>query len=324
MSDPLLGYLLASGALLLFTASILITKAASSRLDLGLGFLIATSTNVVFSALALLVQMQLRTDALQWNLPAFFMFAAAGGFSTYLGRWFFYESVVRFGPAKASIFQISSPLFTATIAWLLLDERLTPLVVLGMVMTIAGLILVSSKPGVFSRRGPIAAMAPDGEPAPAVADVKKSSTMQRLMQSVLLLGMGSSLAYAIGNVLRGSAVRNWNEPVLGALIGAACGLALQVAFSADKGAIVSRVRAASRGGMALFATIGVTTITAQMCAIAAMRYIPLSVATLVTLCTPILVFPLSHLLFKNQDKITSLTLAGSGLTLLGIFIIVMR
>jgi drug/metabolite transporter (DMT)-like permease len=321
MSDTYLGYLLSGWALLLFTASILLTKAASARLDLGLGFLIATSTNVVFSALAFGVHMQLRTDYLQWNLSAFLMFAAAGGFSTYLGRWFFYESVVRFGPAKASIFQISSPLFTATIAWLLLGERLTPLVVLGMVMTIAGLILVSSKPGVFSRRGATAAMAPDGEPAPAVAN---SSTMQRLMQSVLLLGLGSSLAYAIGNVLRGSAVRSWNEPVLGALIGAACGLALQVAFSAGKGAMVSRLRAASRGGMALFVTIGVTTIAAQMCAIAAMRYIPLSVATLVTLCTPILVFPLSHLLFKNQDKVTALTLAGSGLTLLGIAIIVMR
>jgi drug/metabolite transporter (DMT)-like permease len=88
--------------------------------------------------------------------------------------------------------------------------------------------------------------------------------------------------------------------------------------------MASRVREAKRGGMALFATIGVTTITAQMCAIAAMRYIPLSVAALVTLCTPILVFPLSHLLFKNQDKVTALTLAGSGLTLLGIAIIVMR
>jgi len=324
MSDTYLGYLLASGALLLFTASILITKAASSRLDLGLGFLVATSTNVVFSALALLVQSQLRSDSLQWNLPAFCMFAAAGGFSTYLGRWFFYESVVRFGPAKASIFQISSPLFTAMMAWLLLGERLTLLVALGMVMTIAGLILVSCKPDVFSRRSSAAAVAADGEPAPASVKLENSRAMQRLMQSVLILGMGSSLAYAIGNVLRGSAVRSWNEPVLGALIGATCGLVLQLAFSADKSGIASRLRAASRSGLALFSTIGVTTIAAQMCAIGAMRYIPLSVATLVTLCTPILVFPLSHLLFKNQDRITAITLAGSGLTLLGIAIIVMR
>jgi len=324
MSDTYLGYLLSSGALLLFTSSILITKVASSRLDLALGFLVATSTNVVFSALALLVQLQLRSDSLQWNVPAFLMFAAAGGFSTYLGRWFFYESVVRFGPAKASIFQISSPLFTAMMAWLLLGERLTLIVALGMVMTIAGLMLVSCKPDVFSRRSSAAAVAADGEPAPVAIKLEKSPAMQRLMQSVLVLGMGSSLAYAIGNVLRGSAVRSWNEPVLGALIGAACGLVLQLAFSAGKRGIVSRLRAASRGGVALFATIGVTTIAAQMCAIGAMRYIPLSVATLVTLCTPILVFPLSHLLFKNQDRITAITLAGSALTLLGIAIIVMR
>jgi hypothetical protein len=34
--------------------------------------------------------------------------------------------------------------------------------------------------------------------------------LERLLQPVLLLGLGSSLAYAIGNVLRGTAVRSWN------------------------------------------------------------------------------------------------------------------
>ena len=58
--------------------------------------------------------------------------------------------------------------------------------------------------------------------------------------------------------------------------------------------------------------------------IASMRYIPLSVATVVTLCTPILVFPLSYWLFKKEDEITAATLLGSVLTLLGIFIIVLR
>jgi drug/metabolite transporter (DMT)-like permease len=94
------------------------------------------------------------------------MFAAAGGFSTYLGRWFFYESVVRFGPAKASIFQISSPLFTAMMAWLLLGERLTLLVALGMVMTIAGLMLVSSKPDFFSGAARSPRWRPTASPRP--------------------------------------------------------------------------------------------------------------------------------------------------------------
>lgn len=316
MSDTFLGYLLATGALLLFTTSTLVTKAASSRINLGLGFLIATSTNVVFSALALAIQLALRSRGLEWNMQAFWFFAVAGGFGTYLGRWFFYESVVRFGPAKASIFQISSPLFTALMAWIALGERLTPLVAFAMAMTLGGLMLVSSKPGSFLR----------GKAAPSPAQVQpvKASVQERLLQSVLILGLGSSLAYAIGNVLRGVAVRAWNEPVVGGLVGSVFGLALHVIFTPEKQEILSRLRAASGRGIWLYVFIGVCTISAQIFTIGAMRYIPLSLATLITLCTPLLVFPLSHWLFKNQGDITATVLVGSALALLGIFIIVMR
>lgn len=319
MSETVIGYLLAIAALLLFTTAIFSTKVASSRIDLGLGFLIATATNVVFSALALAVQLLVRERGVDWNWPAFWLFALAGGFSTYLGRWFFYESVVRFGASKASVFQISSPLFTALMAWLLLGERLTLLVVLGMVMTMGGLVLVSHKPGAFARR-PV-------DDAPVVQDLPvaaKPSLHQRLMQSFLLLGLGSSLAYAIGNILRGSAVRSWNEPVLGALAGALCGLVLHLAFSSGKRGMLTNFHTVSRSGAWLYALVGVTTISAQMCMIASMRYIPLSVATLVTLCTPLLIFPINHWFFKNEDDVTAITVAGGVLTLLGIAIIVMR
>lgn len=321
MSDTFWGYLLAVCALLLFTTAIVVTKVASSRIDLTLGFLIAASVNVLFSGLVFVVQLGLRADTLEWNASAFWLFAGAGVFSTYLGRWFFYESVVRFGPAKASIFQVSSPLFTALMAWLLLGERLTPVVALGMLMTVSGLMLVSYKPGYFARR-------PSGAAGVAVDDASlpeaRSSSVPLLLQSAMVLGVGSSLAYAIGNVLRGSAVRGWNEPVLGALVGAAFGLLLTVVFSADKRGLPGRLRSARRSGVWLYALIGVCTISAQVFMIASMRYIPLSVATVVTLCTPILVFPLSYLLFKNRDDITVNTLLGSGLTLLGIFLIVTR
>lgn len=314
MSESLLGYLLSTAALLLFTTAILATKLASSRLSLGLGFLVATATNVGFAALALVVQFALRTGGWGWNTQAFWLFAAAGAFATYLGRWFFYESVVRFGPAKASIFQVSSPLFTALMAWLFLDERLTPWVAGGMALTVAGLMLVSCKPGFFSRRPTRTAQAI----VPAV------SLHQRLLQSVLLLGTGSSLAYAIGNVLRGSAVRLWNEPILGAWLGALSGLALHLAFSSGKRELIARLQEANRSGLWLYGLIGIATISAQMCTIGAMRYLPLSVVTLVTLCTPLLVFPLSYWLFKQREEITPMLLVGGTLTLLGIFIIVLR
>lgn len=321
MSDALVGYLLSAGALLLFTTSTLVTKAASSRIPLGLGFLIATVVNVGFSALAFAVQLAVQGRSVQWNAQAFWLFVLAGAFSTYLGRWFFYESVIRFGPARASIFQVSSPLFAALMAWLLLGERLTLLVAGGMAMAIGGLVLVSYKPGFFSRRQAVVNTVSSPGSSPMTI---KPTVHERLLQSALLLGLGSSLAYAIGNVLRGAAVRDWNEPILGALAGAVCGLVLHLAFSPGKRELVARLRAASGSGAWLYALIGVCTISAQICVISSMRYIPLAIATLVTLCTPLLVFPLSHLLFKDQEEITAATLLGSALTLLGIFIIVMR
>ena len=313
MSDAFFGYFLAVAALVLFSVGILVTKVASSRISLSLGFLIAVTSNVLFSALAFGVQLVLHPAGVQWNGRGFMLFALAGAFSTYLGRWFFYEAVVRFGPSRASVFQVSSPLFTAVIAWLLLGEHLTAFLVTGMLLTIGGLMLVSYKPGAFAAS------------AASAAKEKKSRTLhERLLQSVLVLGLGSSLAYAIGNVMRGSGVRIWNEPVLGALVGALFGLVLHVAFSSGKREMLASLGKANRSGAMLYALMGVTTISAQMCTIGAMRYIPLSIATLITLCTPVLVFPLSHLLFKNSENITRTTLIGCALTLLGIFMIVLR
>lgn len=333
MSDAALGYLLAVAALLMFGSGILVTKFAASRISLDLGFLIATATNVAFAALALLAQIVVQPAALTWNANAFWLFAAAGGFSTYLGRWFFYEAVVRFGPAKASVFQVSSPLFTALIAWLWLGEYLSLMVAAGMVMAIAGLMLVSYKPrgqaAAEAQQHPVAdiARAPVSlSNLTAVPTTTSTSTpmRERLLQSVLLLGLGSSFAYAIGNVLRGAAVRSWNEPVVGALVGAVLGLALHLAFSADKKGLVNRLQRANRQGIWLYALMGVCTISGQMCLIGAMRFIPVSVATLMTLCTPLLVFPLSHLLFKNSGDVTRNTVLGGALALAGIAIIVLR
>jgi drug/metabolite transporter (DMT)-like permease len=311
MSDAFLGYALASSALLFFTAAILGTKAASNRMDLSLGFLIATFANVVFAGAALGVQLLVQAGSLDFNARAFWYFAAAGFFSTYLGRWFFYESVVRFGAAKASIFQVSSPVFTALIAWAVLGESLPPLVLGAMLLAVVGLVVVAAKPGALAAKTP-----PLAQPGP--------STAQRLLGSVLILGAGSSLAYAVGNVLRGAAVRSWNEPIVGALVGAVTGLLLYLIFTPNKSQLVARMRAADKRGVWLYALIGVFTIAGQTSTIAAMRYIPLSIATLVTLCTPLLVFPLSQWLLKGGEPITRNTLIGSAMAFAGIVIIVLR
>ena len=305
------GYILSAVALVCFSAAVLATKAASKRANLELGFFVALFVNVVFASCALGIDLVFRGSGLAWNFNAFWLFAASGVFATYLGRWFFYESVVRFGPAKASIFQVSSPLFTGLIAWLLLGERLTVLVGTGMLMAIGGLLLIAYKPGFFSARN---------------IDVGggQASFSARILQSVFLLGIISSAAYAIGNVLRGAAVRSWPEPIAGALTGALAGLILHYAFSAGKGSLMARLKASEQRGLWLYALVGAANISGQITSIAAMRYIPLSVAALVGLCTPLLVFPMSRWLFKNQEPLTAYVAAGSLLTLVGVAIVILR
>ena len=121
-------------------------KKASVSVPLSLGFLVATAVNVIFSAIAFISQLFLTQNTLGWSGVAFAYFTAAGVLSTYFGRWFFYESVVLLGPAKASVFQVSNPLFTALTAWLVVGETLANSAFWGMLIAILGLFILSVNP----------------------------------------------------------------------------------------------------------------------------------------------------------------------------------
>jgi drug/metabolite transporter (DMT)-like permease len=313
----LAGALFAVAALTLFSLNIILTKVAAARLNLDLGFLVSVAVNVLFAALLCTLQLAWRDDSVAWQSRGFVLFLLAGAFSTYLGRWFFLESVVRFGPSRASLFQITSPLFTAVFAWAFLNEALHPLELAGMGLALGGLLLV-----VPGTAGTASAVASTGEGlTTGGAGLGKG---RRLFQSALMLGVGSSIAYSLGNIFRGAAIRNWDEALLGALLGASAGFVLHAGFSRDKKQLPSRLRHADRRGVLLFAISGVLTISAQTCLILSLKYIPVSVAALITLCTPLLVFPMSYLLFNNSEKITPLTLLGGALTLGGVALIVAR
>jgi drug/metabolite transporter (DMT)-like permease len=312
------GELLAAAALLLFSLNIILTKVAAARLNLDLGFLVSVTVNVVFAALLCLLQLAWREDGVTWQPQGFVLFLLAGAFSTWLGRWFFLESVVRFGPSRASLFQITSPLFTAVFAWAFLNEALQAVELAGMGLALAGLLLV-----VPGTAGGLATLASADE-GPATGRAAGQRRMRQLLQSALVLGIGSSIAYSLGNIFRGAAIRNWDEALLGALTGASAGLLLHAGFSRDKKQLPGRLRQADRRGVLLFAISGVLTISAQSCLILSLKYIPVSVAALITLCTPLLVFPMSYLLFRNSEKITPLTLLGGALTLAGVALIVAR
>jgi drug/metabolite transporter (DMT)-like permease len=314
LSDTARGETFALAALLIFSSNIVLTKVASARLALNAGYLVAIVMNILFSAVLFAAELAWRAHPLRWDWLGALIYAGAGVFTTYLGRWFFFEAIARLGPAKASIFQVSSPIFTVVIAWVALGQILDAVAIAAIAVAMVGLAVVSVSPKEIARR--------------ALRQGDRSTTgatpWRSLLQSGLMVGAGSSAAYAVGNVLRGAGIQRWDEPILGALLGAVAGLAFHLALTPGNAAALRVLRAGDRRGVSMFALSGALTISAQMCVIEGMAYVPVAVVAMVTLCTPLLVFPMSYWLLRNQEGITLRTLLGGGVTLAGIAVLVLR
>lgn len=300
------GELLALAAMLMFAANILVTKLASGRLDVGVGFVISVVVNLLFAALVFALELGLRASPPAWDPLGIALFMLAGACSTYLGRFFFFEAIARLGSARASLFHVSSPAFTAVIAWLFIGEALRWPTVLAIAATIAGLLLVTVPAG-WSRRG----------------DGATSAGLRSWLTSGLAIGAGATLAYSVGNVLRGASVRQWNEPIAGALLGAVAAIVLQLVLGKRNRSLLRDLHAGDATAIRLYALGGVLTISAQMCMIASMRHIPIAIATVITLCTPLVVMPVSYWVLRNQERIGAATLAGAALTLAGMAVVVL-
>jgi drug/metabolite transporter (DMT)-like permease len=108
------------------------------------------------------------------------------------------------------------------------------------------------------------------------------------------------------------------------MLGALAARGLQLVFGARGAARLSRIRSAHGAGVGLYALGGVLTISAQMCMIASMRYIPVAITTVITLCTPLVVMPVSYFALRNQERIGTRTLFGAALTMAGMAIVVLR
>lgn len=309
MSAHAFGIFLALAALCMFSANVLLIKLASMRVALELGFLVSVSVNLLFSALLLAGQLLVTGNGVGWSWPAAIFFMLGGAFSTYLGRWFFFEAVVRMGSAKASLYQVSSPGFAALIAWAALGEALSPLRTGAIAFTILGLALIGYVPGMFARRQ-------HAGPPPV-----RARLADRIKGSALMLGAGGSMAYAIGTVVRGAAIRDWNQPIVGALLGAATGLLLSLALGREIRGLPASLRAADRRGLLLFAVCGLLTISAQICSIWSLRYIEVALSNLITLSTPLLVIPGGYYLLAQKEVLSARTWMGGAMVLAGVAVL---
>jgi drug/metabolite transporter (DMT)-like permease len=287
-------------AMLSFATNIVLTRYAVARLSVEAGFFIVLATNVLFPAALFAVELGVRSAPYTWHWKGAGLFALGGVIGIFLGRRFLFDTVKLLGPARASVFHSTAPAFALIGAWLLAGELLGPYEIALMALVWVGLWLTQPRAGALH--------------APS----------KQVLRRGLLAGLLTVAGFGFGNVLRGIAMRNWDEAALGTVVGSLAALACQFLVTRDWAAIGRQLRGADRATVLLFIGCGVFTSLGSIFVSLAMTRIEIALAVLVVHTTPLVIFPVSVWILKNREELTPRTISGALIVLAGIALLLLR
>jgi drug/metabolite transporter (DMT)-like permease len=297
------GVWLSLGAMLCFATNILFTRYAIMRMPVDAGFFIVLATNILFPAALYPFELAAREAPFTWNWHGVALFAAAGFIGTFLGRRFLFDAVKILGPSRASVFHSTAPAFALVGAWLLAGERLGWYEILLMAIVWIGLWFTQPRAGASAGGAPL-----DGA----------------ALRRGLFVGLMTVAGFGLGNVVRGLAMRDWEEAIFGTVISSLAALFFQGIATRDWPKVASQLRAGDRAAWGLYFGCGVATSMGAILAAAAMTHLEIALVVLVVHTTPLVIFPVSVLFFRNREELNPRTLVGAALVLAGIALLSIR
>ncbi|HTP60691.1 MAG TPA: DMT family transporter [Burkholderiales bacterium] len=295
-----MGVAFAFAAMLCFASNIMITRYAVARMPVDAGFFVVLATNILFPVLLLPFEFALRSAPLAWDWKGAGLFALGGLIGTFLGRRFLFDAVRILGPSRASVFHSTAPAFAMAGAWLLADERLGWYEIMLMAIVWVGLWFTQPRAG-------------------SAGALSASATRKGF-----LVGLMTVAGFGMGNVLRGLAMRNWDEAVFGTVISSLSALLCQLLATRDWDRIAAQFRAAERKALWLYVGCGISTALGSIFVALAMKRMEIALAVLVVHTTPLVIFPVSVFVLKNREELNSRTVLGALLVLSGIALLTLR
>lgn len=297
-----MGVTLALLAMLCFSTNILITRYAVARLPVESGFFVVLATNILFPALLFPFELAVRAAPWSWDWRGAGLFALGGLVGTFLGRRFLFDAVRILGPSRASVFHSTAPAFALVGAWLLAGEKLGWYELLLMAIVWIGLWFTQPRAG-----------APGGGGLGAAA-----------LRKGLLAGLMTVAGFGLGNVMRGLAMRSWDEAVFGTVVSSVAALLCQLLATRDWATIRAQLRGADRTALLLYVGCGVSTAFGSIFVTKAMAHMEIALAVLVVHTTPLVIFPVSVFILKNKEHLNARTVLGASLVLAGIALLATR
>jgi drug/metabolite transporter (DMT)-like permease len=290
-------------AMLCFAANIMITRYAVVRLPVEAGFFVVLATNILFPALLFPLELAVRAAPWTWDWKGAWMFALGGVIGTFLGRRFLFDAVRLLGPSRASVFHSTAPAFALVGAWLLAGEKLGLYEIGLMVVVWVGLWFTQPRAG--SRAG-------GAHLSPAA------------VRNGMLAGLLTVAGFGFGNVMRGLAMRGWDEAVLGTVVSSLAALVCQIVATRNWAKVVTQLRGAGRTALWLYVGCGVSTALGSIFVASAMKRMEIALAVLIVHTTPLVIFPVSVFLLRNREELNARTLFGALLVLTGIALLAFR
>ena len=222
------------------------------------------------------------------------VFIATGIVGAYLGRTLFVKSVAQIGASRAQSLNNSSPLITVLLAALLLGETLSPAVLGGVLLIIAGVFFVTTT----DARG--------GDSGAA--------------RTLTLTSIMATLCYGIVPVLKKFGTDLGGPPVLGALVMHATGLALLLTLGRLL-KIELKWHKLPLSSFLCFVGAGVLQGIGSILTLKALLYAPASVVAPIWNTQPIISFILTKVLLQGIEVVTLRDGVAAALVVMGVLVL---
>jgi drug/metabolite transporter (DMT)-like permease len=230
-----------------------------------------------------------------WSIP---LFAAGGLVGTLVGRNLVYHSLQRISASLSTTVRLANGAFALLIAFALLRELPRPTQLLGMAVVTVGL-WISLRPGA----------APSGHngtrPDPAG----------------VLMALGGSAAFALGDTARRAALHLTPAPVLGATIGATVAMLAHLVWSvfhrAARWPSAAVLRRPDVMGSAALNTLAILLLYVGL------RHTPVAIVSVLYNLQVLVVLIVGPLLLHEQERLTVHLVVGALLALAGTALILL-
>ena len=237
------------------------------------------------------------------------------------GDGFLFQAFVMIGPRLSMLLMALAPVFSTILAWVLLGETLSVVELLGIGLTVGGVMLV-----IADRRNGKPSGARDGgtpPPAEGISPLARADTRHYVLG--VLCGLGGALGQA-GGLFASRMGLAGNFPALSGnlmrLLVATAAIWLVTLVSGQIPHTLRRLRAEPRATLHVLGGAFAGPFIGVWLSLIAVQQIPLGIATTLTSLSPIVLLFIGRLLFK--ERITGRAVLGTLIAITGTVLLFLK